>query len=746
MGRFPSFEESQISLGQGGQEPFSPEADLIRADTTSGLGKLMMGFGDALATEEAENASNQARTAAEEAHIEAEKEAKADGSDFQQIFNDKYQTKVGKIRETLDPLAANKADKFLKELDTNVNIMGMKTAFEKKVEHFKVMTEENTRASVGNIINDPRLAKQYIAEVSQKFEKHREAGIPDSLLSATEARIKDQLAAGYVEGMLQKGYSNPAYLGQLARELKAQESEHNIELTSAEKRGFGLLQNGTPLISYKYKDGNPVDPQMSEVLRNISPDMRIQALNKIRSHIEAGTKERLSLVTQGLDQLSKMVARGQPLPANYIQMSQQRINGTPADLKPQFQAQLETIKDADMLMRKAIDKGMGSITSDLTALRPAYGIDSDLVAAAKEKRLEFIQGSLTKLAERQADDGIGFGIEADVRFSELYALAQDGKPESYSNLMAYAEPYFKARGIPMSYVTKQDGQLISTEVMNGVKLKSPEAITQAMQKYEAKYGDYFNDVMNDVYRANAKELPKAFPLLGVIDNPNTRGVLVKNMAQEATIREQFKEMRFEVPRKQLEETLESEMRGLNKSLFNNPEMTADPALNAINHAVEVEAMRRVTNGEKPADAVKAAKKAIFDDNFTLVAAGRNEVFIPNSHRYNIELIKGFFNYNAPTAEGPSNALFQANREWKLSNVKGYSPDPERIRAWEADWRANVRIQNVGFQGVELVRQLPNGQVEIIRDKDGNRMMKSFDEMNRKRLHESGYYAPYPKEK
>lgn len=205
MGKFPGFDETnRISAGSPVELQSSSSAR-INGSNLEDIGGTMQKIGNMLAVEQADEGINKASIAAEEAHVEAQKKAKADGSDFAQKFNEEFNTRVEPIRAELDPLANAHFDNQFRKIKTEVAVTGIRTAMQMRVDDFKVTEENNGNIIASNVMVRPDTAAGELDKIRQKYQSRIDGGVPQAIANVSYEKMRDKIAGAYVEGMFNLG-------------------------------------------------------------------------------------------------------------------------------------------------------------------------------------------------------------------------------------------------------------------------------------------------------------------------------------------------------------------------------------------------------------------------------------------------------------------------------------------------------------------------------------------------------------
>ncbi len=740
-GRFPKFAESN-PLSIGNPQEISGTTDArIRGNAVAQIGEHIVKMSHAIAGEEASLAVNQAKTMATDAQIEAEKTAKADGSDFQTVFQSAYDKKVGTLKGKLDPLVMQKADRHFTALDAEVKMAGAKTAFHMQHENFNLLSENKAKVMAGNVLNDPKLASQYIDELKATDKSNREHGVPPQWLNETLSKTSDIVAGAYVEGMVAKGRSTPGLLLQLRKELGAQEQHATVELSTKELGTFGLKANGANKLTYQYADGAPVDAKMSEILRHVSPQVREFAMKKIQGTLEAGTKMKLSLINATNKAAMHKQIDGIALNGNDV-ATLERVNAhAPPEFREQYQAHKNMILNAEIIVQTSVNEGKFKADALLARLQPKED-EPLLVREQKLKDIAHISAALNAVEKKKTEDPMQFVLDRDTNFGlkEAYAATKDGSAESMDNFITKSLAAQVAMHVPESVLSKAGATSIDMLLTSSAKL-GPEAVTKAVSDLRAVYGDHMVSVMSEVAHYNPDNPTVA--LLGVFYNPDSINSVAKNLAEGPQIRKDFDTKQSDVSRNDFKTTISGIQDQLAGTFFGNEEMKNNPAIRAMSNEIDIEAKRQVLAGESVDDAVEKALAKVMS-NYQAVPAGNKNIFVPRRPEYNVSLISSFAQDNDPQRRlGQGVGVMNAVPEWAFQNTN-LSDAANNSYAQIRDFQEHAVIQNTKDQaGLELMLER-NGRLYRVLDKQGNPMMKTFDELSRYDKLHGGFYAPLKK--
>ena len=746
MGRFPFFEESQ-RLNSGSPTSIAGTEDArIRGNSMQEFGSAVEKIGGMLAVEEADKATNEAKLAAEKSMLEARGSAKPDGSNVEEVFNKIYSKKEAEIRAKLDPLALAHAHGPLRQINTAAAIEAAQTKVSMQIGALKLAGEENNKIMAGNVIADPSLAATYMDEINVKYDKMDADGNPKYITNELRFKARDAVAAGYIQGMLTKGMANPSFLLKLKKELGAIGDAESVTIPASSLHTVGLSGTKDVTINYEYKNGGQVSDSMAKVLQNMRPEMRYSALNKIDQALKAHTQTKLSLINKTIEANLQMVANGEIRSQEAKDDLRQKIAAAPPEMADAYRAKADNIDSLETIAKESIDNGFYSANSMLDQLKAKEG-DMPLVRQAKEEFVKKAKDILTKIEESKSDDPKTFALRyagPEYGLKEAAAAAADGSPEAVQNLNTKLEIYQRDKRLPISFIGRDEGKSIGTQLKSSWTLGS-ESINQTVKQLKDRYGDDLPKVMADVVRFNKGDMPENVLLLGVFTDPEAQQAVADNLANYSKIEERFKlsENNF----KDLNEVIKGQQQEFAEKFFGNPAQLNNPAILALNKEVKVEAMKLMAAGEDGNDAVKEASKSVIQKNYNFFPVGKTNIPVPKDNRYVPSVINKFLQDNNPSRvpmedpykDDPTgynvNYITKGkweNRiipEWGIENLRGI--DPKNISPVQLeDFRNRAKIVMTEDQaGVQLVIE-QNGKLVPAVDKNGNLMIKSYLDASR----------------
>lgn len=754
MGRFPVFEENNPLNSGSPVQAVNPGDARIRGDSLASFGQDLAKVGTVLADVQAEKASNDAKLAAEQSLVEAEHEAKDDGSDLQALATSKYNQKVSAIKADLDPLAMGRAAPMLGRIDTEVQSESLKAKVNLQITNIKRISDNNDNVMSGNIMNNPALAAGYIDDAHKRFETQIGDSVPSYIAGGLRQKTMTSAAASYVEGMLVKGRGDISYLGKLNKELGAQEQSTIVHMSKEEAGAYGLDSRKDLQFKYDYPDDSRVDKNMSTVLAQIPDNVRLAALNKIQAAFAAHTKTKISYINKYLGAMEDNTDRGVPNDQSAVANAEQMVRAAPTELKDQYAGRLDSIKAMEAISHKSITEGFASAAAYVDGLEPSNPKDPLSVKGTNDFKIK-AKAVLEKIEKSKIDDPAQFSIDhsgEEWGIKDAVNAAKDGDPQAVQSANTKMEAFQKHQGIPISHITNAAASSEGIGIMSAAKI-GPEAVQQRVSDLKQKYGDDLPGVMADIQRnGKDRDLPKTVSLLGVFSDPQAQARVADNIAKAPMIREEFK--KSEQNYKDLNAQMIAKENSFSSSFFGTPALRYNSAIQAMKAEVEITAMRDSNEtGKSITTAVKDAYKSVIDDNYTFVPVGYNNVFIPKNDKYNPKIISKALRDNNPvdTLQKNANTLFSTVAEqlaaapggkdnfFGIDKVKGYDSDTI-TNAQLLHFRQNARIVNTEDQsGVQLVIQEPNGTLKPLMGKDGKPLMKSFKELSRYNSEQGGFY-------
>lgn len=693
----------------------------------TGLGKI----GDALADAQVTSAQYKSEEAAAKARQDAVTQSKDPaGADIPALTEKLTNENLAEVRQSFnDPLVNMRMEGHYQKISSTNSIFAL--AEETKVKSkFLVQTySNNSDEGAKRILSNPELAPIELKTFRTNMDNQVRQGV---LSQATADGLfgvnADKFAKARVDGLIaQKKF------GQVALELGGTEQDLTMEMTPDQLGAYGLKADGTQKLGYKLKNGEVMDPTMTEVYRQLKPEVRQDFLNKVKSERDKALHVNMSTVNAYFKAGVSALMNGEEIsPQHEAQVAGAR-NQVPEELKGIYEAEWQMAKELSPVMKLARNGTMENVNKALAEL-PDPEKTPDIAQKFKREELrkravEGIQG----IYQQKNKDINGYNLKINPDLAQSYAAMQDGDPAKTSEYIAKAKALAVASGVTPRITTDQQAQKIGMEL--SASMSDPYVSANYLQKLEQQYGAELPTVIAEVHEKDKSVDPSIIIAANMYED-GSKFQILENIRNRKTIEKSFSDGFAADQKNNLKEQINVQVDKFQAGISDSGSQMGSIKMSSVfRDQIEIQAQKLMLAGRSSSDAVAQATDTIIGKNFALIPTSSSTVLVPKN--YSTAAIQGFFQENDPRRNplGSANEIsprliskFNIGVPAKVIKNNPSVPEQELQRRYFGLIKSQGKwVTNANQTGANLIYS-DQGVLKPVLNKDGKPVTTDFKDI------------------
>lgn len=676
-----------------------------------GIGKV----GEAITEAEVISTEAKAAQAAERARNRAIGEANKDGSNIPALTDKYTKEEMVPIRQNSDPLVNARMDGHYQKIAATNNVFAMGEQLRYANKHLINTYSSAADESAKRVQSNPELAPLEL----QTFRTNMDNQVKKGILSEATANgifevNADKMARARVDGLIsQKKF------GQVALELGGTEQDLTMEMTPDQLGAYGLKADGTQKLGYKLKNGETMDPTMTEVYRQLKPEVRERFLDKIRAERQRDAHVGLSTNTATIRAVSAMHARGDDVSPKNESQAMSAIQGLPEEYRAGALEEYAAVKKISPVMYAAKTGTQEQAQQKFQEFVTSLGESNDPVV--KEK--------ITKMISKARDGVMGIwqdkrkdinqtNIDNNADLAKKYAASKSGKPEDIQSYLQAADALANASGVAPRLTTNQQAEQLNMQGRGA--LQDPDTAVNWFDTLEKQYGNKLPRLMAELHEKDKSAIDPSLIIAANMSDVGSKRAVFSNMKNKPVIEEAFKKRYEAADLKNFNASLNNKMDEFQLSISDSSSGLGDVKVtSAFRDQVEINAKRIMVGASKisPSEAVEQSYTQLVDANFNSVRTSASRLIVPK--QYNVEAIKGFFNENDPRkSSGSGREKFLGAQNSSLVSRFNIGVGSANVPKGVDETTANLRyVEKVTNSGKWVTNSTQTG-ANLVYSKDG----------------------------